>query len=179
MMESRRAISPLILSLVIVSGIRAMAAITRRVAAMMKNHTVITLLILILAIVSGIRAMAAITRRVVAMMESRRAITLLILILAIVSGIRAMAVTLTTSRRAIVMKAGTQTTSGQVIMNLKAVRTPAMHRMIASMNPQTLRNDSNIESYQAHLKRLNRSLLKLSYISQTISIIYIYSSRLI
>ena len=174
MMERRRAITPLILSLVIVSGIRAMAAITRRVVAMMESRRAITPLILILAIVSGIRAMVAITRRVVAMMESRRAITLLILILGIVSGIRPMAVTLTTSGRAIVMKAGTQTTSGQVIMNLTAVRTPAMHRMIASMNPQTLRNDSNFESYQAHLKRLNRLLLKLSYISQTRSIIYIF-----
>ena len=141
---------------------------------MMESHIVITPLILSLVIVSGIRAMAAITRRVAAMMESRRAITLLILILAIVSGIRAMAVTLTTSDRAIVMKAGSQTTSGQVMMNLTAVRTPAMHRMIASMNPQTLRNDSNIESYQAHLKRLNRLLLKLSYISQARSIVYIF-----
>ena len=141
---------------------------------MMESHIVITPLILSLVIVSGIRAMAAITRRVAAMMEIRRAITLLILILAIVSGIRAMAVTLTRSDRAIVMKAGSQTTSGQVIMNLTPVRTPAMHRMIASMNPQTLRNDSNIESYQAHLKRLNRLLLKLSYISQARSIVYIF-----
>ena len=117
---------------------------------MMESHIVITPLILSLVIVSGIRAMAAITRRVAAMMKGRRAITLLILILVIVSEIRAMAVTLTTKGRAIVMKAGTQTTSGQVIMNLTAVRTPAMHRMIASMNPQTLRNDSNIGSYQAH-----------------------------